>query len=483
MKEEDKQRMIEIILKKGNVDNSLFLYNSKERDEFLSRYGLKELADKIDRLDNDYMYSEDVGAMRNIEDNKKAAQADMAGQCKKILEENGVNVDKMFGEGLNAEQEKEEVMKQLEQYGITPELAGQLGLDDISFLKSDGKECWFELDDNTSNRKALERNEVEYTRSKGKLRINGRFEVKEGISYDDTSENRRILDREEINYIKFAQGEKIGNGRKEKLFVPVNWRNGLFPVTNSQLVKNMEKLAIIGASSLILSPAGAVLLLLVLQRTGLYRNMLKQKELNKGERIALEKGLTVFKQNEKNARYYYMDKGNICSINARDVRIPSVVNGVHMSPAEMERVRRGELVMLKGKDGEEFGIRIDVTKRNGLQEYYREMKSDREMKAVPNPISPDQDKLDYIAKKGFSGIIDIYGRKNLNLERDSFISRYGIKTAYTDIKGMEERMRNVSPGQKGTLENEIRKEDARLKETAAAESITLAKDNKKGVAL
>lgn len=483
MKEEDKQRLIEIVLKKGNVDNAMFLYNFAEREEFLSRYGLKELADKIDKLDNDYMYSEDVKAMRNIADNKKAAQADMTGHCKKILEENGVDVDRMFGEELSEEKEKEEVLKQLAQYGITPELAKQLGLDDINALKSDGKECWFELDDNTPNREALEKNEIEYTRSQGKLRINGRFEVKEGICYDDTPENRRILDQEEINYIKFAQGERIGNDWKEKLFVPINWRNGLFPVTNSQLVKNMEKLAIIGASSFILSPAGAVLLLLVLQRTGLYRNVLKQKELNKGERLAIEKGLTVFKQNGKNARYYYMDKGNICSINARDVRIPSVVNGVRMSAAEMERVRRGELVVLKGKDGEEFGIRIDVTKRNGLQEYYREMKSDREMKSVPSPISPDKDKLDYIAKKGFKGIFDIYGRKNLNLERDAFLSRYGIKTAYTDIKGMEEKMRNASPEQKETLENEIKKEDTKLKEKAASESIMLGKENKKGVGI
>uniref|UniRef100_UPI00356247B2 hypothetical protein n=1 Tax=Bacteroides fragilis TaxID=817 RepID=UPI00356247B2 len=481
MEEKDKQHLIEIVLKKGNVDNAMFMYSSTEKEKFLSRYDLKELADKIDQLDNDYMYSEDVTAMRNIEKNKKNAQMDMAERCKKILEENKVDVNKMFGEELTEEKEREEVLKQLSQYGITPELAAQLGLDDINALKTNGKECWFELDDNILNREALKKNEIEYTCSEGKLRINGRFEVKEGICYDDTPENRRILDQEEINYIKFAQGEKIGNDWKEKLFIPINWRNELFPVTNSQLVKNMEKLAIIGASSFILSPAGAVLLLLVLQRTGLYKQMLKQKELDKGERIAIEKGLTVFKQNGKNARYYYMDKGNVCSINARDVRIPSVVNGVRMSAAEMERVRRGEMVILKGKNGEEFGIRIDVTKRNGLQEYYREMRSDREMKSIPNPISPDKEKLDYIAKKGFKGIFDIYGQKNLNLERDAFLSKYGIKTVYADIKGMEEKMRNALPEQKTTLEIEIRKEDAKLKKKAASESIMLEKENKKGV--
>ena len=66
MEEKDKQHLIEIVLKKGNVDNAMFMYSSTEKEKFLSRYDLKELADKIDQLDNDYMYSEDVTAMRDI---------------------------------------------------------------------------------------------------------------------------------------------------------------------------------------------------------------------------------------------------------------------------------------------------------------------------------------------------------------------------------------------------------------------------------
>ena len=178
MEEKDKQHLIEIVLKKGNVDNAMFMYSSTEKEKFLSRYDLKELADKIDQLDNDYMYSEDVTAMRNIEKNKKNAQMDMAERCKKILEENKVDVNKMFGEELTEEKEREEVLKQLSQYGITPELVAQLGLDDINALKTNGKECWFELDDNILNREALKKNEIEYTCSVGKPRINGRFEVK-----------------------------------------------------------------------------------------------------------------------------------------------------------------------------------------------------------------------------------------------------------------------------------------------------------------
>ena len=66
--------------------------------------------------------------------------------------------------------------------------------------------------------------------------------------------------------------------------------------------------------------------------------------------------------------------------------------------------------MLKDKKGNEFGVRIDVTKPSCIQEYYKERKNDREMKKVPTKTSPDREKLEWIARKGFQGISDIVAK-------------------------------------------------------------------------
>lgn len=151
------------------------------------------------------------------------------------------------------------------------------------------------------------------------------------------------------------------------------------------------------------------------------------------ERKALKQGLTFYKEGQggEPARYYFSDMGKICSVEARHVKIPNMVKGITLSPIEREKLRKGELVTLKDKKGNEFAVRIDVTRRNGLQEYY---KDGRSMKSVPSPQSPDEVKLEYIKEKGFGGIHDIYGEKTLNLERDTFLDRFGLKADYMHVR-------------------------------------------------
>lgn len=459
--------MLEIILKKGEIRDDLFDYDPEEQKRFLAAYGLEDAMDRHSREKSGYDLSDDFTQSKIYRSRMRDIEEEITGICKKALADKGLDVDAMIGHRLTEEETKEELLKQLGQFGISPEHAKELGLDDPEALKREGKEFIFEVKDSPKNRESLTKNEILFERKDGKLRINGRFEAKEGIAYDDTPENRKLLDGNEMEYIRFAQGG-YGNGEKmkNKLLVPVNWGNAAFPVTNCSLVRNLEKLAMLGASSFVLSPAGAIALLLVLQKSGLYQRLNRPAELKPGEMKALRHGLTVYKEDGKGSRYYYMDKGNVCCMDARNVRLPNVYDGVRLSAAQMDMLRKGKLVTYKDKNGEEAWLRIDVNKSGGLQEYYREMRSDREMKKKPTRLSPDSEKLEWIKSKGMQGIESIYGKKVINLELENFLGRHGLSQAYGSAYEAKERMDMARGGDKAVLMKEFIKENDNLKNKA-----------------
>lgn len=467
MDKKDQDRLLEIILKRGIIGNDLFNYDRVERERFLTAYGLSDVVDRHDKVEFDYNISDNLTETARYKEKLKATEKEIADICKKVLVDGGLDVDTMIGHLLNEKETKDELLQQLKQFGISPEMATTLGLDDPDLLKREGKEFIFEVRDTPKNRESLAKNEILFEKKDGKLRINGRFEVKEGIAYDDTQMNRKLLDENEMEYIKFAQGEYSGDKMKNKLLVPINWGNAAFPVTNSNLVLNLEKMAMLGASAFVLSPTGAIVLLLVLQKSGLYQQLNKPAELKPGEMEALRNGLTVYKEDEKgNSRYYYMDKGNVCSLDTRNVRLSNVYNGIKLSAAQMDMLRKGKLVTFTDKKGEEIGLRIDVSKSGGLQEYYRGMYSGNEMKRKPTNLSSDIEKLEWVKRNGLQGIKDIYGKKSINLELENFLGRHNLSQAYRVTYEAKGRMDMATKEERETLMKEFIKEDNILKNKA-----------------
>ena len=60
------------------------------------------------------------------------------------------------------------------------------------------------------------------------------------------------------------------------------------------------------------------------------------------------------------------------------------------------------------------------------------MKAERELKSVPTPNSPDEEKIAYVQMHGAQGVNDIWDRGGVNLERDSFLDKYDIEGFYKD---------------------------------------------------
>lgn len=435
--------------------------------------------DRYFQAEFNYNLSDNLAETKNCEAKIREIEEEIAGICQKVLVDNGIDVNAMTGHLLTEKEIKDELIKQLEHFGISPDMAKELGLDDPNTLKREGKEFIFKVNDTPKNREKLTKNDILYERKDGKLWISGRFEAKEGIAYDDTPKNRKLLDEHELEYIKFAQGEYIGDTLKDKLLVPVNWGNAAFPVTNSNLIRNLEKLALLGASAFVLSPSGAIVLLLVMQKSGLYQQLNKPKELKPSEMKALRSGLTVYKEDERGrSKYYYMDKGNVCSVDARNVRLPNVYNGIRLSAVQMDMLRKGQLVTFEDKKGEEIGLRIDINKSGGIQEYYREMRTEKDMKKKPTRLSSDNDKLTWIKRKGMEGIEDIYGKKSINLELEDFLGRHGLSQAYGVAYEVKERLGMATNGEKEILMKEFIKENNILKSKAEEALVNSVKANR-----
>ena len=134
-------------------------------------------------------------------------------------------------------------------------------------------------------------------------------------------------------------------------------------------------------------------------------------------------------------KYFYMDKDTmrLRSIPVREVNTPSRVNGVQLSPADVQSLREGKVVQgFDEKSKLYYEARIDMTSRQGVQMSFKEMKVEKEFKAVPTPNSPDAEKVAYVQQHGAQGVNDIWDRGGVNIERDSFLDKYDIEGFYKD---------------------------------------------------
>ncbi len=133
--------------------------------------------------------------------------------------------------------------------------------------------------------------------------------------------------------------------------------------------------------------------------------------------------------------------GKVNKINVRDVNIPSQVNGVKLTPAQIENLKNGKTIDVLDKNGVAMAFRIDMNAENGIKAFYKEMKSDREFSTVPKPENPDINKLKYIALKGTQGVNDIYAGGGVNLERDSFLSKFNLKKDFNEFTTLQKDLR------------------------------------------
>ena len=177
----------------------------------------------------------------------------------------------------------------------------------------------------------------------------------------------RELGKEEIRKIEMANG-RYEPGLLSSLLLPTReeWLRGADNYTREMALKAARQIAVIAATSAVLSPIGAVLVLWASDRTcNVLRSVdaFNMKKPSKAQMAMLRMGRTVYVRGGLlgGDRFLYMHKGKVYSIDCRDVQLPDRIAGIYLNSMQLEILRRGELLNLKGADGKCVAARVDLS--------------------------------------------------------------------------------------------------------------------------
>lgn len=498
--DENNLLLVQLYCSRGHYNDTFFGGSVQKKTQFLNDNGLRLFADDYEKAIKDYDNAMTAEEQQKARQHVYEAATRIRQNVKSTLLTKGIDLDAIYGKEPTREEAVEMLYDQLQQLGMSRQTIQDMGLQNIEeILFEGGKNFRFEVKDTEQNRRAFDRQDIDYEARDGRLHAKARVEAAEGVAIEDTPDNRRLLDENEIEYIDMAMNINPKR-RQAMLFVPSTWRpafheqmrndirQSVHNVWNNHYSKNFLKVGALLATGIALPfhPIFTLAAFIIMKKMGLFERKQKEIQPTPFEKRALKAGHTVYKEVKKNGQikgqYLCMHDGNLVRINAHDVRIPEYIKGVHLTPLQREQFRKGEAVELKDKHGETFWARIDIANPNLYREYYKEIRSDRTAKPVPNTLDSDEDKLRYIAHAGSKGIRDIYGPANVNVDRDAFLSKYNMKDKFYEMLEIQTRITrsNSEAERAGHMEN-WKKDNQSLREIAENEVISLARGNSRKI--
>lgn len=401
---EDAKKLIQVVLHKGDVSFS----NLKD---VLDKAGVLKDAEIIEKYELKAEYADNhATAMKEIEQ-AKSMRVELSNKVKDVLEANGYDIPV-----LSEEEKNERITSALRDLGFSDEEVDKFLKDGVDIAETTGKGFTLNFKNDESLKKLLEDKGIDFEEQGENIKVKGKLFISEGFEIDNTAENRLKLEAENIKFFQKAEDER-------KLFVPLR----------------AKKVATLLALGIVAGPIGALAIQVVLNQTGLLNKMIDQHQLSFSQKEALKQGFTVMAMQRENGKdvkqFMYVDKetGKINRVNVNDIYIPKKIEGVDLTPAQMQSLKNGKNVNIE-IEGVQTYCRLDLNEPTGVKiAGFKEFKSDRTFTDIPKPNSPDEDKLRYISLRGKQGIDDIYGRNGDKLERDTFLDKYNLKEHYYQI--------------------------------------------------
>ena len=457
----DQEILIEIIINKGEMRSDTFRYSSEARNEFAEKWGMKELFAKYDQLENDITWSDSWESTKRYSEQLGDVKNLIVEQAKECLRKEHFQVDELVNEMVE-HQQRDSILRQLASYGIDEQNAVRLGLDNAEILENRGMEIRMSLPDTQERRDAFDREGFDYKAREGKLVLTLYFEAKRGVAMDDNERLRDFLQENGIEYIPLDRDKErdiimAQNGRYsengKRLFVPFTHGPANMRIPSRKIWKMLGAIGTVGAAAFLINPVGVVVLTLLVKKTmditrisSLLPRRSGQKErrpvLTYAEKKALKAGEAIFYEDSRGRQMYvYMNRGNRCVMDARDLRLPAKVDGIALTSDELQRLSRGEMVALRKEGGEQIAVRVDPLAGDNLRRYYINVMQDRQLTAVPGRKSDEKLQLEYISQKGRKGIDEIFGTKPKDARRERFLLKYNLSELYRhkmeDIKDNE----------------------------------------------
>lgn len=273
------------------------------------------------------------------------------------------------------------------------------------------------MPDKAENRAKLEAEDVEYeVLPTNQLRYKGVARLQEGYAMEDNKQNRDFLEANKISFDKLNDN---------KLFVSMR----------------VQKMALLLASSIILSPVFGIAIMYILNKTRTLDRLLKDRQFTNDEAKRLAAGETIRKtgvvEGKQVEKYYFVDDttNQLRSIPVNEVRLNSRINGVQLSIKELDDLRNGNIVTGYDEATKQYyEAKLDLNSKSSVQMGFKDLKATKEFNYVPKPNSPDADKKAYVQIHGAQGVNDIWEMGGVNLERDSFLDKYDIEGFYKDYQ-------------------------------------------------
>lgn len=206
------------------------------------------------------------------------------------------------------------------------------------------------------------------------------FDVKEGhieiqLVSEKSNPGMTLLSVKEMKMIAAANGE-YSPGMLEKLLLP---GKGEYSKMTGNYTKEMlrgaaKKVSIIAATSIVLSPVGALLLLWTSRKT---LNVLRSvdafglRKPTKTQKFLLRMGHTVYVKGGllSGDSFLYMHNGKVYTVRCDEVSLPSRIGGVTLSDSQREALRKGQLVSVRTPKGQVVSARVDLSCPDNVRIY------------------------------------------------------------------------------------------------------------------
>lgn len=259
----------------------------------------------------------------------------------------------------------------------------------------------------------LKQDGVDFIQTSHTVIYEAKVRYREGFNLENTPNNQASLRSMKI------EASELPNG---KLFISASDRN----------------IGELLASDLKLSSIHGIGLLPKLQEEKLKEHLEKNQDLQPEDVNKLLNGEHIFKTSEHNPeekQIHFIDwkLNQLRTISQSDVIIPDYVGSIRLSQENKEAILQGKEIEIFDQEQHIYHkLRLELNRTRNMEIDYKILKT-AEYKPIPTVTSPDAEKKAYVAIKGANGIQDIWGRGGVNLERDSFLEKYGIQEKYREF--------------------------------------------------
>jgi len=206
------------------------------------------------------------------------------------------------------------------------------------------------------------------------------FDVKEGhieiqLVSEKSNPGVNLLSGKDMKMIAAANGE-YRPGMLEKLLLPGNgdYSKMAGNYTNELLRAAAKKVSIIAATSIVLTPVGALLLLWTSRNT---MNVLRSvdafglRKPTKTQKSLLRMGHTVYVKGGllSEDRFLYMHDGKVYTVKCDEVSLPSRIGGKMLSDSQRDALRKGQLISVRTPNGQSISARVDLSCPENIRIY------------------------------------------------------------------------------------------------------------------